>query len=42
MVDQTRRLVREELIPAEDWVEEHDEIPEHIVARLRGQLRSWG
>lgn len=35
MVDQTRRLVREELIPAEDWVEEHDEIPDHIVARLR-------
>jgi acyl-CoA dehydrogenase len=35
MVDQTRRLVREELIPAEEWVEEHDEIPDHIVACLR-------
>lgn len=35
MVDQTRRFVREELIAAEEWVEEHDEILDHIVARLK-------
>src|ERR1700742_1051423 len=35
MVEETQRFVREELIPAEEWVEEHDEIPEHIVARLK-------
>ena len=31
MVDQTRRFVREELIPAEEWVEEHDDIPPHLI-----------
>lgn len=35
MIDQTRRFVREELIPAEEWVEEHDDIPPGIVARLK-------
>lgn len=35
MVDQTRRFVRDDLIPAEEWVEEHDEIPDHIVEKLR-------
>jgi acyl-CoA dehydrogenase len=36
MVDQTRRFVRDDLIPAEEWVEEHDEIPDHIVKKLKG------
>jgi acyl-CoA dehydrogenase len=35
MVDQTRRFVREDLIAAEEWVEEHDEIPDHIVEKLK-------
>ena len=35
MVDQTRRFVRDDLIPAEEWVEEHDEIPDHIVEKLK-------
>jgi acyl-CoA dehydrogenase len=35
MLDQTRRFVRDELIPAEEWVEEHDEIPDHIVEKLK-------
>jgi acyl-CoA dehydrogenase len=35
MVDQTRRFVREDLIAAEEWVEEHDEIPGHIVEKLK-------
>ena len=35
MVDQTRRFVRDDLIPAEEWVEEHDEIPDHIVDKLK-------
>lgn len=35
MVDQTRRFVRDDLIPAEEWVEEHDEIPDHIVSKLK-------
>lgn len=41
MIDQTRRLVREELIPAEEWVEDHDEIPDHIISRLK-QLGYFG
>lgn len=35
MVDQTRRFVRDDLIPSEEWVEEHDEIPDHIVSKLK-------
>jgi acyl-CoA dehydrogenase len=35
MVDQTRRFVRDDLIPTEEWVEEHDEIPDHIVEKLK-------
>jgi acyl-CoA dehydrogenase len=35
MLDQTRRFVRDDLIPAEEWVEEHDEIPDHIVEKLK-------
>ena len=35
MVDQTRRFVRHELIPAEEWVDEHDEIHDHIVDKLK-------
>jgi acyl-CoA dehydrogenase len=35
MVDQTRRFVREELIPAEEWVEEHDDIPPHLIAKMK-------
>lgn len=35
MVDQTRRFVRDDLIPSEEWVEEHDEIPDHIVTKLK-------
>lgn len=35
MIDQTRRFVRNDLIPTEEWVEEHDEIPDHIVEKLK-------
>lgn len=35
MVDQTRRFVREDLIAAEEWVEEHDEIPDRIIKKLK-------
>jgi acyl-CoA dehydrogenase len=35
MVDQTRRFVRDELIPAEEWVEEHDDIPSHLIAKMK-------
>jgi acyl-CoA dehydrogenase len=35
MVDQTRRFVRDDLIAAEEWVEEHDEIPDHIIKKLK-------
>lgn len=35
MVDQTRRFVREDLIAAEEWVEKHDEIPDHIIKKLK-------
>lgn len=35
MLDQTRRFVRDDLIPTEEWVEEHDEIPDHIVEKLK-------
>jgi hypothetical protein len=40
MIDETRRFVRQDLLPAEEWVEEHDDIPaplglRHIVRRDR-------
>jgi acyl-CoA dehydrogenase len=35
MIDQTRRFVRDELIPAEEWVEEHDDIPSHLIAKMK-------
>jgi acyl-CoA dehydrogenase len=41
MVEETRRFVREELIPAEEWVEEHDEIPARLVAKM-GELGYFG
>ena len=34
MVEETRRFVREDLIPAEEWVEEHDEIPAHLIQKM--------
>jgi acyl-CoA dehydrogenase len=35
MVEETRRFVRQDLIPAEEWVEEHDQIPEHLTDKLK-------
>jgi len=35
MVDETRRFTREELVPAEEHVEETDEIPSGIIARIK-------
>jgi acyl-CoA dehydrogenase len=35
MVEQTRRFVRQDLIPAEEWVEEHDEIPGHLIGKMK-------
>jgi acyl-CoA dehydrogenase len=35
MVEQTRRFVRQDLIPAEEWVEEHDEIPAHLISKMK-------
>ena len=35
MVEQTRRFVRQDLIPAEEWVEEHDEIPAHLIGKMK-------
>jgi acyl-CoA dehydrogenase len=35
MVEQTRRFVRQDLIPAEEWVEEHDDIPAHLIGKMK-------
>ncbi len=35
LVEAVRKLVREELIPAEEQVEETDQIPEHLIDRLK-------
>jgi acyl-CoA dehydrogenase len=35
MVDETRRFVRQDLIPAEAWVEEHDEIPTPLIQKMK-------
>jgi acyl-CoA dehydrogenase len=35
MVEQTRRFVRQDLIPAEEWVEEHDEIPANLIGKMK-------
>ena len=35
MVEETRRFVRQDLIPAEEWVEEHDEIPQHLIDKMK-------
>jgi len=35
MVDETRRFVRSDLIPAEEWVEEHDEIPAYLIDKMK-------
>jgi acyl-CoA dehydrogenase len=35
MVEQTRRFVRQDLIPAEEWVEEHDEIPAQLIGKMK-------
>ena len=35
MVDETRRFTREELVPAEEYVDETDEIPPKIIARIK-------
>jgi acyl-CoA dehydrogenase len=35
MVEETRRFVRQDLIPAEEWVEEHDDIPAPLVQKMK-------
>lgn len=35
MVEETRRFVRQDLIPAEEWVEEHDDIPAGLVGKMK-------
>lgn len=35
MVEETRRFVRQDLIPAEEWVEEHDDIPSHLIDKMK-------
>jgi acyl-CoA dehydrogenase len=41
MVEETRRFVREELIPAEEHVEENDEIPSSLIDKMK-QLGFFG
>jgi len=41
MVEETRRFVREDLIPAEAWIEEHDDIPAHLTDKMK-QLGYFG
>jgi acyl-CoA dehydrogenase len=35
MVEETRRFVRQDLIPAEGWVEEHDDIPAPLIRKMK-------
>jgi acyl-CoA dehydrogenase len=35
MVEETRRFVRQDLIPAETWVEEHDDIPAPLIGKMK-------
>jgi acyl-CoA dehydrogenase len=35
MVEETKRFVRQDLIPAEEWVEEHDDIPAPIIQKMK-------
>jgi acyl-CoA dehydrogenase len=35
MVEETRRFVRQDLIPAEEWVEEHDDIPAPLIQKMK-------
>jgi acyl-CoA dehydrogenase len=35
MVEETRRFVRQDLIPAEGWVEEHDDIPVPLIRKMK-------
>jgi acyl-CoA dehydrogenase len=35
MVEETRRFVRQDLIPAEEWVEEHDDIPAALIQKMK-------
>ena len=35
MVEETRRFVRQDLIPAEEWVEEHDDIPASLIRKMK-------
>jgi acyl-CoA dehydrogenase len=35
MVEETRRFVRQDLIPAEEWVEEHDDIPALLIQKMK-------
>jgi acyl-CoA dehydrogenase len=35
MVEETRRFVRQDLIPAEEWVEEHDDIPAPLIRKMK-------
>jgi acyl-CoA dehydrogenase len=35
MVEETKRFVRQDLIPAEEWVEEHDDIPAPLVQKMK-------
>jgi acyl-CoA dehydrogenase len=35
MVEATRRFVRQDLIPAEEWVEEHDDIPVPLIQKMK-------
>lgn len=35
LLDSVQRFVRERLVPAEDAVEEHDEVPADIVADMK-------
>jgi acyl-CoA dehydrogenase len=35
MVEATRRFVRQDLIPAEEWVEEHDDIPASLIQKMK-------
>jgi acyl-CoA dehydrogenase len=35
MVKETRRFVRQDLIPAEEWVEEHDDIPAPLIQKMK-------
>jgi acyl-CoA dehydrogenase len=35
MVEETMRFVRQDLIPAEEWVEEHDDIPAPLIRKMK-------